>query len=181
MGAKTCLLAYSKVDIPAVLRSAPAIDRGATRRLVETVFSTHKLSPLPDVSLADAYPIGNEVYAGVFDGVAFISANDFTPDRPSKLLSRYLAPGVGGYKYLHAMHSVVDWFAYAVWRNGSLIRSLSVSPDNGVIEDVGERRPFEDQFWAEEAERKDSDDDDEGYPFGFLPVEFGEAALLDLF
>lgn len=37
--------------------------------------------------------------------------------------------------YLHAMHSVVDWFAFAVWGpDGKLRRALSVSPANGVIE-----------------------------------------------
>ncbi|MGW3628080.1 DUF6928 family protein, partial [Streptomyces sp. NPDC000880] len=29
------------------------------------------------------------------------------------------------------MHSVVDWLAFAVWEDGRLIRSLSLSPDDG--------------------------------------------------
>jgi hypothetical protein len=35
------------------------------------------------------------------------------------------------------MHSVVDWFAYAVWIDGQLRRSLSLSPDSGIMEIVG--------------------------------------------
>ena len=36
------------------------------------------------------------------------------------------------------MHSVVDWFAYARWVNGTLVRSLSLSPDSGVFRLVHE-------------------------------------------
>ncbi len=80
--------------------------------------------------------------------------------------------------YLHAMHSVVDWFAYAQWTNGELVRSLSVSPDNGVIEEIGQRLPFEEPFWSGQ---QPATDDAEGYPLPFHPLELGEAALKELF
>ncbi|WP_439145646.1 DUF6928 family protein [Streptomyces canus] len=32
------------------------------------------------------------------------------------------------------MHSVVGWFAFAAWGDGRLLRSLSLSPDSGIIE-----------------------------------------------
>ena len=86
----------------------------------------------------------------------------------------------GRYVYLHAMHSVVDWFAYAIWKDGELIRALSVSPDNGVIEDVGPHRAFEEPFWNGERPA-DPEDPEDGYPLPFHPLELGEAALLDLF
>ena len=44
--------------------------------------------------------------------------------------------------YLHAMHSVVDWFAFAVWHGQKVRRSLSLSPDSGVMEDIGSPLPF---------------------------------------
>jgi hypothetical protein len=44
------------------------------------------------------------------------------------------------------MHSVVDWFAYAQWINGKFVRSPSLSPDNGILEDIGQRLPFEEPF-----------------------------------
>jgi hypothetical protein len=52
----------------------------------------------------------------------------------------------GGTVYLRAMHSVVDWFAYAQSINGKFARSLSLSPDSGVLEDIGQRLPFEEPF-----------------------------------
>ncbi|MFD4655933.1 DUF6928 family protein [Kitasatospora sp. NPDC058444] len=51
---------------------------------------------------------------------------------------------------LHAMHSVVDWLAFGVWEDGRLVRSLSLSPDSGIIEDIGEPLSFEVPSWARE-------------------------------
>ncbi len=77
------------------------------------------------------------------------------------------------------MHSVVDWFAYGVWTpDGTLRRALSVSSDDEVIEDVGERLPFEEPFWAG---AHPAVDDDEEYPLPFHPLELSEAALDHLF
>jgi hypothetical protein len=45
--------------------------------------------------------------------------------------------GKGRRTILHAMHSVVDWLAFAVWEDNRLIRSLSLAPDGGIIEDIG--------------------------------------------
>lgn len=76
------------------------------------------------------------------------------------------------------MHSVVDWFACAQWTNGQLVRSLSLSPDSGILEDIGRRLPFEVPFWSGEHPATNSDDD---YPFPFHPLELGEAALKEFF
>ena len=51
--------------------------------------------------------------------------------------------------YLPAMHSVVDLFcirAMDQWINGKFVQSLSLSPDSGIIEDLGQRLPFEEPF-----------------------------------
>lgn len=46
------------------------------------------------------------------------------------------------------MHSVVDWFAFAVWTDGELVRSLSISGGEGrIIEDIGQRLSFEPPYW----------------------------------
>ena len=81
--------------------------------------------------------------------------------------------------YLHAMHSVVDWLAFAQWKDGQLVRSLSLSPDSGILEDIGERLRFEEPFWA--GRHPATDDDGYDYPFPFHPLELGEAALKEFF
>jgi hypothetical protein len=84
-----------------------------------------------------------------------------------------------GNLYLHAMHSVVDWLAFARWVDGELIRSLSLSPDRGVLEDFGEPLAFETPFG--EGKHAASGYGVEGYPFPFHPLELGEAALKAFF
>ena len=79
------------------------------------------------------------------------------------------------------MHSVVDWFAYAIWHDGKLQRSLSLSPDRGLIEDIGARLPFEEPYWAGHHPAFPLEAEESGYPFPFHPLELGEAALLNLF
>ena len=176
------MIAFCDGDAGAALRSRPVLDRDASRHLVEALFPSHKFDLARDSTLAEAYPRGREVFAAVFPSLSLVSAAEFAPDRPTTLDARYYGAGRGRFIYLHAMHSVVDWFAYAVWKDGTLIRSLSVSPDNGVIEDLGQRRAFEAPFWSGER-AVDADDSDESnkYPLPFHPLELGEAALLDLF
>lgn len=83
---------------------------------------------------------------------------------------------------VHAMHSVVDWFAFAVWRDGTLVRALSASPDAGVLEDIGQRLPFEEPYWRGEHRVEGGEGEDEdAYPLPFHPLELGEAALGALF
>ncbi|MEQ1868124.1 MAG: hypothetical protein ABL996_26195, partial [Micropepsaceae bacterium] len=90
-------------------------------------------------------------------------------DNPSRLATGFVQAGAGGTLHLHAMHSGVDWFAFAVWRAGRLERALSLSPDSGVIEDIGAKMAFEQPYWAGQHPAIDPEDDDDGYPFPFEP------------
>ena len=78
------------------------------------------------------------------------------------------------------MHSVVDWFAFAHWQNGELQRSLSISPDGGIIEDLGDRKLFEEPYWEGKHPAVDPEDEDD-YPLSFHPLELGEEALAEFF
>jgi hypothetical protein len=84
---------------------------------------------------------------------------------------------------MHGMHSVVDWLCFAVWEDGVLVRSLSLSPDGGIHENIGEPFDFERPYWAGEhpVEPDPTLDDDEPYPLPFHPLELGEEALRALF
>jgi hypothetical protein len=106
-----------------------------------------------------------------------LAAKEFGIDHPSKLPVSFIRGR--GTVYLHAMHSVIDWFAFAQWTNGQLVRSLSLSPDSGILEDIGQRLPFEQPFWS--GEHPPSDDDQNDCPFPFHPLELGEAALKEFF
>ena len=157
------------------------MDRGATAVLARKLFPAERLEPLEDGSLLFACPRDNELIVGCFPGLSIVAAKEFGLDYPSELQSTFIEPTLGRTICLHAMHSVVDWFAYAIWKDGTLQRSLSLSPDSGVLEDIGPRLPFEEPYWAGEHPVLDPEEEESAYPFVFHPLELGEAALLELF
>lgn len=177
MGAKTALLAYAAEDLVESLRHARESDPAAARALVAATHPGWDDAATADGSLsADCYPPGGTVYAGSFPGVDILCDRDVMDHLPSEFPSRYLDIAAGRRVILHAMHSVTDSLAYAIWENGSLVRSLCLSPDNGIVENIGEPLPFEEPYWAGEYPVDDE------YPLPFHPLELGgEAALRALF
>jgi hypothetical protein len=180
VGAKTWMLVYASRQVEEALKGNLQLDRAATQQLAASLFPKHKLEPIGEGDLSFTCPPGNEVYIGCFPGVSILAAKEFGIDYPSKLPARFISAGGSGTTYLHAMHSVVDWVAFAKWANGKLIRSLSLSPDSGVLEDIGQRLPFEEPFWAGKHPATD-DGEESDYPFAFHPLELGEAALKEFF
>lgn len=179
MGAKTWMLVYAEGNVAEVLRGRPRLDRDATFRLATQLFPKETLTPMEDGDLSYTCPPDDELHIGCFPGVSIIAAAEFGIDRPSELPPAFVAGAAGGAVYLHAMHSVVDWFAYAHWQDGTLVRSLSLAPDNGILEDLGRRLPFEEPFWAGQYPATENPKED--YPFPFHPLELGEAALKAFF
>ena len=175
MGAKTWMLVYSAANVKETLRGGPKLDREATLRLATALFPTEQLEPIGDGDLSYTCPPKHELLIGCFPNISILAAREFGIDYPSRLPASFISHGISRTIYLHAMHSVVDWFAFAKWGNGELTRSLSVSPDNGVLEDIGERLPFEEPFWSGRHPVGD------GYPLPFHPLELGEAALTEFF
>lgn len=181
MGAKTWMLIYCDGSVSEILRGSPALDRGATVALAKKLFQSETLKPLADVDLSYTCPPDDELILGCFPGLTIIAAKEVGIDYPSKLPTQFLNPALGNTLYLHAMHSVVDWFAYAIWKDGKLQRSLSLSPDSGVLEDIGAKLTFEEPYWNGQHPAVDPEEDESEYPFVFHPLELGEAALLEFF
>lgn len=185
MGAKTWMLVYSDGNPAEILKNSPVLDRGATIALAGSLFSPEKLVALEDGDLSNTCPPDDEIVIGCFTGLTVLAAKEIGIDHPSQLPDQFLDAFPNQALYLHAMHSVVDWFAYAVWKDGKLVRSLSLSPDSGVMEDIGNKSPFEVPYWAGQHPAvdpdEDEDEDDDPYPFAFHPLDLGEAALMALF
>ncbi|MBO4258247.1 hypothetical protein GRC12_30885 [Streptomyces griseorubiginosus] len=134
--------------------------------------------------LVDAlYPPEGTVCALSAPGLDLVCDQQVMLNRPSQLPDHLVAASRGRRLYLHAMHSVVDWLAFAVWDDGTLVRSLSLAPDGGIIEDIGERFPFELPYWQgrHPVEPFPAFEDNEPYPLPFHPLELGERALLEFF
>ena len=176
MGAKTWMLVYANENAVAALRGGHPLDRDATLQLAKSLFPKDKLALTGDGDLSYTCPPDDELHAGCFPNVSVLAAKEFGIDYPSKLPVSFIRGR--GTVYLHAMHSVVDWFAFAKWTDGQLVRSLSLSPDSGILEDIGQRLPFEEPFWSGQHPAVEGEDE---YPFQFHPLELGEAALKEFF
>ena len=180
MGAKTSMLVYAEGNVGEVLKTNPPLDREATAALVNKLFPLEKLQPLDDDgSLSFTYPPDDEIRAGCFPGVSIIAAAEVCIE-PTQLAPHFVSEGSGKTIYLHGMHSVVDMIVFGVWTNGKLTRSLAMSPDSGILEDIGPRLPFEEPYWAGERPL-DVDDEEIEYPFPFHTLALGESALLAFF
>lgn len=183
MGAKTWMLVYSAGEPRQALRARPALDRHASVALARRLFPGHTLTGIEDGTLDLTSPPDREVVVGCFPGVSVVAASELALDRPSTLPAHFLDASLGTHVHLHAMHSSVDWFAFATWHLGKLQRALSLSPDSGVIEDIGPQLDFERPFWAgaHPATEPEDEDEEDAYPLPFSPLNLGEAALAAFF
>ncbi|WP_459716295.1 DUF6928 family protein [Actinophytocola sp. KF-1] len=174
MGAKDWMIVYADGDVRPLLRTAAEPDRAATRALVERLYPG--ATPLEDTCLADGNPPDGVVHAGSFAGLSIVCTGEVALDMPSRVAPRFLAEAAGRTTYVHAMHSVVDWGAFAVWHpDGTLRRAVSLSPGSGITENVGVPFDFEAPYWA--GERPVGDE----YALPFHPLEFAEDALRAFF
>ncbi|MBD2898305.1 hypothetical protein amrb99_72720 [Actinomadura sp. RB99] len=182
MGAKTGLLVYADGDVGGILRAAPAPDRDATAALLDRLYPGWSVQEDKPSTLGDGcYPPYGTTYATSLPGLDIVCDQRVMLGEPSRLPARLVEAGAGRRLVLHAMHSVVDWLAFAVWEDGRLVRSLSLSPDNGVIENIGEPFPFEAPYWAgEHPVPHDPVWTEEPYPLPFHPLDLGEDALRGL-
>lgn len=184
MGVKCGLLAYADGSVGEALRGVTAVAPDRTAALVSRLRPGQRVTAddSPPWALAEStYPPDGTVHALSAPGVDLVTDKAVMIDRPSELPAHLVAESRGRRLCLLAMHSVVDWLAFAVWEDTRLVRSLSVSPDDGVIEDVGERLPCEVPYWDGRFPLDDPDDDDDPYPLVFHPLELGERVMQELF
>ena len=176
------MLIYADGEVQPALKGAPRIDREATLHLVERLYRGRELTEVADGTLSDnANPPERHVYAGCFPGLTVVCTRDVALERPSELADVFRRQAHGRTLYLHSMHSVSDWFAYAIWTgDGELWRSLSLSPDSGVTENIGVPLAFEAPYWAGE-KALEVDEGEDPYPLPFHPLELAEDALRTLF
>ncbi len=184
MGAKTALLAFSEGDIRPALLGATRSDPAEAEELVRVVLPGFDVAPVEEMTLWEGVnPAEDVTYATVLAGADLVCDWRLVLDRPSELADHLLQAADGRRIIMHGMHSVVDWLCFAVWEDGRLIRSLSVSPDSGIQENIGEPLDFELPFWAGEhpVEPVPGWPSNGPYPLPFHPLELGEEALRGLF
>ncbi|SCE17298.1 hypothetical protein GA0115240_142153 [Streptomyces sp. DvalAA-14] len=181
MGAKTGLLIFSDGEAPPALRGARVVDGEATAELLQRLYPGWVVEPDDGMALGEAtYPADGVCYAASFPGVDVICDRRLMSLRPSVMPEHLLEASGGRRVFFHAMHSVSDALTFAVWENGELVRSLSLSPDDGIVENIGAPYDFEAPYWAGEHPVEPDPDWGDGqpaYPLAFHPLELGEEAL----
>lgn len=179
MDAKTAMLVYADGDVAEGLADAAEFaDEAGAAELLGLLWPPARIQPDGEEpwELGDAvFPPQGRACALSTPAVDVLCDQALMLDRPSQLPAHLVDASLGRTLYLHAMHSAVDWFAFAVWQDGALVRSLSLSPDDGVLEDTGDRLAFEEPFWAGRHPAGG------GYALPFHPLELGEHALREFF
>ena len=184
MGAKTALLVYMDAGVSGTPRMTGTADSERTRALVRRLYPGWEVAGTSGCELGDAtYPVEGTAYIGSFPGTDIVCDRHWMGDYPTRLPRHLIDASVGRRMVVHWMHSVVDFFAFAVWEDGQLVRSLSLSPDSGVMEDIGERFAFEASYWAGEhpVERVAGCRRRARTALPFHPLELGEEALREFF
>ena len=178
MGTKTCMLVYSDGNAKEILKSQPKLDREISIAVAKKLFPFKKFTLIEDGNLLFTNPPSSKLYVGSFPGMTIVSTDAIALDYPSRLPQSFINTDLGNTMHLFAMHSVVDWFAYAIWKNGTLVRSLSVSGADGeVLEHFGPKQPFEEFYWSEEHPLFNDPEEENYSSFNFHPLELGDAAL----
>ncbi|PYC83203.1 hypothetical protein C7C46_09380 [Streptomyces tateyamensis] len=181
MGAKTGLLVYADGEVPGLLKQVGVADVERTAAMMRRLYPGWAVEAAVGSNLWEAvYPPVGRAYAGSWPGVELLCDRRVMVDRPSQLPEELVAASAGRRLVLHAMHSVVDWLSFAVWEDGRLLRSLSLSPDSGIVENIGEPLPFELPYWKGERPAQIipwPDVEEKPYPLPFHPLVMGEDAL----
>jgi hypothetical protein len=184
MGAKTGLLVFAGGDVPTALRALTRSDGDEAAGLVRRIHPGYIVEHADEGLLGDVvYPPDEMTYAAATNGIDVVCDQRFMINYPSRLPGHLIELAAGRRIVLHAMHSVVDWLAFAIWEDGTLIRSLSLSPDGGIVENIGEPLDFEQPYWAGDhpVARVPGWPNQHAYPLPFHPLEMGEDALRALF
>ncbi|MBP2337368.1 hypothetical protein JOF41_003546 [Saccharothrix coeruleofusca] len=177
MGTKAAMVVFSENDPRKSFRVHLKLNRGESRRLAEKFFGS-VVEEVRTRSLDDAvWPAPGIMCVAHFGELEIICSRELGLRQPSQLTDRIRDLAGNKRAYGVFMHGVEDWAAFAVWSSGRLVRSISLSPEGGVIEDLGERMEFEEPFWQGKRPLKQSRD----YPLPFHPVEFGNEALKTFF
>ena len=139
MGAKTCLVAQVQGDARGILSGYPDMQESTTTNFVASLFPDARFGAPQATDLSHTYLSDKSVIAGCTPGLGIVVSAEVAMDRPSELPRKFIAEK--GTTILHAMHSVVDWFAFAVWGQRRHAAFMAGGYRSGSGQIRGTRRP----------------------------------------
>lgn len=179
MGVNFHFACYFDGDPGAVLSRELVLDRDASNQLARTYHPGTRGEPIAEKSLYEScLGPSKDLYIGCYGAACIVAGDriDHTPDH--RLMSKGMR-----HTFYYSRTDTADQIAFSFWRERQLVRSFAHTPHDGIIEDVGERLPFETPFWAGEFAPEFLDDDydeDEPHPLPFVSEQFLEAALVNI-
>lgn len=100
----------------------------------------------------EVYPEQGTVVIGAFEKAIVLADQDIIFDcfenREHAYFKKALSLYPQGKLLMVVLHSVVDYFGYAYYENGVLVRELSGTAEDGVQSEVGEPQPEEQAIYA---------------------------------
>jgi hypothetical protein len=98
------------------------------------------------------YPEDGHLAIGAYDGAAMVASQDLifgaVTGKNERVLHQLLHLFPGAELLVMELHSVVNYWAYAYYRQGALQRAYAGSADDGVLVETGEVQPLEDNYFA---------------------------------
>ncbi|MFF8848005.1 DUF6928 family protein [Streptomyces sp. NPDC015127] len=177
MGSKSAILVLAEGDPRSVLRPGMAAEISDAKSLAEDFFDG-PFESTTNVTLEEAvWPEPGMVCTGRFTGADIICARELVPAQPSDLTADIALLAEGRNAYAVFMHSGTDSLSFATWEKGRLVRSLSLSPDDGVVQNYGAPLEFESPYWT----GNHSVSHTPNYPLPFHPLDLGNEALRNFF
>ncbi|SEE87956.1 MULTISPECIES: hypothetical protein [unclassified Streptomyces] len=177
MGSKAAVVVVAAGDPRQAFRRVQEIRHDKSKILAERVLGTaaRATASLP-LDLA-VWPDSGTVCAAYLPEFEVICSRELAQSSPSHLTEMVCEWATGRHAYGVFMDSAEDWSAFAVWSGGELVRGVSLSPGSGVIEDLGDRLPFEAPFWEGGRPVRHTP----GYALPFHPIDLGNEALKEFF
>ncbi|MEV4926347.1 DUF6928 family protein [Streptomyces roseoverticillatus] len=177
MGSKAAMVVFTEAKPNRIFRNTSEINHTKSKHLAELTLgvASHEIDPIA-LDLA-VWPDDGVTCAASFPKYEIVCSRELAQHKPSELTGQISRLAAGRNAYAVFMHSATDWTAFAVWSGGHLLRSLSVSPGSGVIEDVGDRYSFEAPFWRGQHQVQGG----APYALPFHPIDLGNEALREFF
>ncbi|MFD5654011.1 DUF6928 family protein [Streptomyces sp. NPDC127039] len=172
MGSKAAILVLTHERPERLFQDISGLDQSRSISLAERFFGgVPRQSGVAPLDLA-VWPEEGAACVASFPRFDVVCSRKISHDLPSEIASDVARLAGLRSAYAVCMESSRDWASIFAWSPKGVTRSLSLSPEGGVVEDVGQRFPFEVPFWSGRRSVRVSD-----YQLPFHPIDLGNEAL----
>ncbi|MFJ5561276.1 DUF6928 family protein [Streptomyces sp. NPDC093250] len=176
MGSKAAILVLTDERPEGLFRGAVGWDRARSLDLAARFLGgTPRESGVRPLDLA-VWPEDGAACVASFPRFDVVCSRKIARDHPSDLASEAARLAGKRSAYAVCMESSEDWASIFAWSPTGPFRAVSMSPGSGVIEDVGQKFPFEQPFWNGQRPVRAS-----SYRLPFHPIDLGNEALRHFF